>query len=172
MIQLNQIRNNNISIITYFLRKCFKNQVVFALFLGCIFTIASCDRSYDIKLNNEIKQTINFKCGSVDIYGRSLGKREFVIVQKYNNTLGKTTIYKDSLEIMYRNQAIPYEFSLSKLPLEAKHIIDNNDPEIHLRFNIPGGIEFGESIEINTKGFIYCNDHKISVGNVRIQLVE
>jgi hypothetical protein len=142
-----------------------------SLLLIILFLITSCDKTSEIFLDGDNDITVSFDCGVVNLNSRSMGNREFVVLQTY--TLNKEiTIFKDSLEIHYKDQIIPFSLEFKGKEMNQSALRINQSSEILLRFYIPGGIEKGDTINLVPDGYLYCDQKKVDVGNVHLTLSE
>ncbi len=136
-----------------------------------LFLITTCDKTSEIFLDGDNDITVSFDCGVVNLNSRSMGNREFVVIQTY--TLNKEiTIFKDSLEIHYKDQNIPFSLEFEDKEMNQSALKINQSSEILLRFYITGGIEKGDTINLVPDGYLYCDQKKVYVGNVHLTLSE
>ena len=133
-----------------------------------VFLITNCDKTFKVKLNNEDKRRISFSCGSVELVSRSLGKREFLIKQRFTNITHEAIVFIDSLRIEYNNQIIPYKITILDQSIESKSILLENESEIWLRFYIPGGIKDNHIITVIPGGYLFCNNKRVEIGNIHL----
>jgi len=144
-------------------------KIKFVIFY-LITAFISCDKSYELKINGEQKDSISFSCGNIITTCKSLGKRDFVIKQQYS-LKEKVTLYKNAIEIIYKHDTIPFTILINSGKLTKPEFTANGNFELYLRFNIPGGINAGDTIYIKPIGFLNCNDKEVLINAIKLNLV-
>lgn len=143
-----------------------KHAIAIVLFAMSWFT--GCDPTMDIYFDNETELTISFDCGTVDLYGRSIGERGFVVVQNFS-AQEEVTIYKDSLKVIYKGEIVPHDVLLDNEEVQSS-FSSTGDFEVWLKFYIPGGIEYEEEISIYPDGYLYCNGNRMDIGAIHLNI--
>lgn len=139
------------------------------MFLFLLVLETSCDKTSDVYIDGDSNMTATFECGTVEIVSRCLGGREFVIIQTFDLD-NEVTIYKDSVEVIFDDQIIPYTIEFKENELQNSQLVIDNNSKILLRFYVPGGIGLEDTVTINPDGYLYCNKGKVVIGKIHLSL--
>lgn len=146
-----------------------KHVIIYFIVTMCIVTC--CDPTFDVYIDGETKKTFSFECGAVNFLSKSAGKREFFIVQDFEINK-EVIINKDSVVIIYKEDTISSKFLMENKEVQTSSLTMNNDFNLILSFYIPGGIEYGDTITIKPKGYLYCNNERINIKPIHLYFKE
>lgn len=139
------------------------------ILLLLLILISSCDRFYSIPLS-KAKSGINFstQCGELDIELRNWQGHSFDFYQSYQ-LHDSLTLYKDSLQIILKNETYPIQFLR-----EGKGYLEDNKVDLignsllRSSFHIKKKVNKGDTLKIFPRGYIYCKGREVKFDSLHV----
>ena len=149
----------------------------YILYISIIYTstglLYSCDSWYDIPLTNESETlSISSNCGAIDFRLGNFQGGPFYFWQDYNLT-DTVFLYKDSIEVYYKNQK--YSCFYVGIKDEPNPLVISDSGTLRFGFHIAdhhNQIMENDTLTIIFGGFIYCESQKISVDTLTLVMRE